>query len=250
MNSALWVTTWFLLLTASPTEAPSIPEIVARSIEFHGGDLYRKTRSSFDICSKSGCFSVTTRVQGGQFDHEVAEAQGERQRWVRSTNGEVEVHEFGKALEISPDQEQKWRDWVMARVYFALLPFRLQDPSVRYQDLGLVDWADRSLHRVKVTFETGSSSDASDEFMYWFDPQTSRLELFAYTYENSDGSQGMRFRRLSNYRRIGGLLFFDQENLGREDHLLGLEQISAASLDDQLKPISMVRLRKIRVQPN
>ena len=85
--------------------------------------------------------------------------------------------------------------------------------------------------------------------MYWFDPKTARLEQFAYTYVNSDGSRGLRFRRLNNFRRVSGLLLFDQENLGREDHSLPLEAIDPVTVDSQLRVISQVSLQRVSVKP-
>jgi hypothetical protein len=224
-------------------------EIVDRSIELHGGDLYRHSVISFAICSKSGCFDVTTRMDGGLYDHTAEEAQGERQRWARSSNDSIEVREFGKDVPVAESEAQRWRDWVMARVYFALLPFRLTDPSVYQQDLGTVDWEGRELHRVKVTFEAESSSDSSDEFLYWFDLKTARLEYFAYTYVNGDGSRGLRFRKLHNHRRVGGILLFDQENLGREDHSLALEEINPTTVRERLRDVSQIRLEEVKVEP-
>lgn len=248
MNRALLITLFCgLTTTAAATAEP--PEIVQRSIEFHGGPLYTASTASFDICSRSGCFAVTSTMEGGLFTHTVQEAQGERQRWVRTTNDSVEVREFGRPLDVAPDQQQAWRDWVMQRVYFALLPFRLADPSVLYQDLGPTDWQGRALHRVHVTFETGSSTDASDEYMYWFDPESARLEQFAYTYVNTNGTRGLRFRRLHNYRRIGGILLFDQENLGRDDHSLPLVEVTAETVAERLRPVSQVRLEDPRITP-
>ena len=55
-----------------------------------------------------------------------------------------------------------------------------------------------------MTFAAGSSTDAEDEYLYWFDPETARLEQFAYSFQGRPG--GLRFRRLDNYRRVGGIL--------------------------------------------
>jgi hypothetical protein len=134
----------------------------------------------------------------------------------------------------------------MARVYFVFLPYRLNDPSVIQRDLGLETWEGRQLHKVKVTFPPGSSSDAQDEFIYWFDPTTARLEQFAYSFE--DDPDGIRFRRLSNYRRIGGILFFDQENLGVEGDEYSVDQITPAFVEQSMREISIITLEDVRVE--
>ena len=69
----------------------------------------------------------------------------------------------------------------------------------------------------------------------------------AYTYQDEPG--GLRFRRLFNYRRVGGILFFDQENLGLEGAGLGVDAITPQYVEDALRPISTVTLEDVRVEP-
>ena len=159
-------------------EHPSAPgdtvkrlPIVDRAIAFHGGELYRHSTAELDICSKSGCFHLWVKADGDAWEHRVSGQVRDRLLKVRATHDAVEAWEDGEPLAIA-GKEQSYRDFAMARVYFPFLPYRLNDPSVLKQDLGLVDWEGRKLHRVKVTFESGSSTDADDEYMYWFDPET------------------------------------------------------------------------------
>lgn len=221
--------------------------IVDRAIQHHGGDVYGKSEARLDVCSKSGCFRVETRATEGSLDFEVSGKARGKLREVRSWDGVTTVLEDGEAMAVSPDDLQPYLDWAMARIYFCFLPYRLNDPGVYKQDLGLTTWEGRHLHRIKVTFEPGSSTDASDEYMYWFDPETARLEYFAYTYDDNGG--GLRFRRAINHRRLGGILFFDQENLGTEGADLSVDAIDAAYVRDQLRYVSTVRFENIKVSP-
>ena len=134
----------------------------------------------------------------------------------------------------------------MARIYFPFLPHRLDDPGVRQHDLGLETWDGKSLHKVKVTFESGSSTDADDEYLYWLDPDTGRVERFAYSYHTGGG--GLRFRRAIDHRRVGGILFFDQENYGAEGAGLSVEDITPGFVEERMRLVSTVRLRNIRVE--
>jgi hypothetical protein len=97
-----------------------------------------------------------------------------------------------------------------------------------------------------VRFAEGSSTDADDEYTYWFDPESGRLEQFAYSY--SGNPDGLRFRKLHNYREVGGLLFFDQENLGAEGEGLSVGAITPEFVADRLRVVSEVRLEGIRVE--
>ena len=242
------LTTVLALGTGSVISASGeMPPIVAEAIEFHGGDLYESSVTELEICSKSGCFGVESRVDGGLFRHDVVDLRPGRDRRVRITNDEVRMWKEGKEVPVPPGEEQRWRDWVMARVYFAFLPYRLGDPSVRFHDRGMETWGGRELHRIGVSFEPGSSSGADDEFVYWFDPETGRLEQFAYSFSGDPG--GLRFRPGFDYRRVGGLLFFDQENFGVEGPDLAVESIDPEFVEEEMELVSTVTLREIEVEP-
>lgn len=242
---------WLAAATVGAEDAPPLtteaPPIIAKAIDFHGGETFEHSRSELDMCSKSGCFHVEATVQGAQFTYQVTGMQRDTHLKVRMSNDSVERWFDGQPAPMVAADEQRYRDWVMARIYFCFLPYRLLDPSVRYQDLGLVDWDGKSLHLVAVSFAPGSSTDANDQYRYWFDPESGRLELFAYSYEGEPG--GLRFRRLIDHRRVGGLLFFDQENLGIEGEDLDIADIDAAYVAAKMRPISEVTLRSIRVTP-
>lgn len=219
-------------------------EIVERAIAHHGGERYRNSRTRFELCSKSGCYDVSAAVDGGFYEYRVKGPVREGVREVVVSNDRVLYWHDGQAMKVTPENEVALRDWVMGRVYFSFLPYRLDDDSVVQEDLGLETWNGRELHKVKVTFIPGSSTDADDEFLYWFDPQTARLEQFAYSFVGSPG--GLRFRRLYNFRRIGGLLFCDQENWGATGDELRVEQIDSDFLTS-MERISTVELASIQV---
>lgn len=221
--------------------------IVNRSIEHHGGDLYRHSETELRVCSKSGCFDVLARLEGGLFEYDVRGEVNGKPRRVRVTNQSAERWDAGEPVPLDDEGRQAARDFASARVYFAFLPFRLNDPLVFKRDLGLERWGERELQKVKVTFAPGSSSDASDEYLYWFDPETGRVEQFAYSYAGQN--PGLRFRRAVNHRRVGGILFFDQENLGVEGPGLTVDAITPEFVRERMKPVSTVTLENIRVKP-
>jgi hypothetical protein len=240
-----------VVVTAGPGWAregsPGRAEIVARAIEHHGGEVYARSETSLELCSRSGCYSMRVRTDGGIYRHEVSGPFRGRRRTVVADNETVSVSLDGERLPVTEGSGQALRDWATARIYFAFLPYRLDDPSVVQQDLGLETWHGRRLHKVKVSFVAGSSTDASDEYLYWFDPVTARLEQFAYSFEGSPG--GLRYRRLSNYRRVGGILFFDQSNLGVEGAGLSVDQITPEFVEERMRAVSEVRLRNLEVKP-
>ena len=234
------------LAPASGARVARLP-VVDRAIAFHGGALYEASRTRLRLCSLSGCWDLDVRMDEGVYDHRVRGSYRGRERRVRVTNESAEHWLGGEARPVrGPDEEGILRDWVMARIYFWFLPYRLNDPGVYKEDLGLEVWKGKELRKVKVTFEVGTGTDAQDEYLYWLDAATGRVEQFAYSYESGD--PGLRFRRNFNYRRVGGILFFDQENLGVEGDGLTVDLITPQYVDTALRPVSTVELKDIRVE--
>lgn len=249
-----------ILLAASGLASPALgqdtpvpdpmtaQEIVDRAIAFHGGDLYESTETVLTISSASGSFQVVSRMEGDRFDHTVTGATREGvERKIRSTNDRVELWLDGQPQEVAADEEQRLRDVVNARVYFPFLPYRLNDPSVSKKDLGFEEWDGRRLRKIKVSFASGTSTSANDEYLYWFDPETGRLEQFAYSF--SAGNGGLRLRKGFNYRRVGGILFMDSENWGLGGQGHEVEEVTPELAATKLEKISTVTLSDIEVEP-
>ncbi len=223
--------------------------IVTRSIAFHGGDVYQHSQIDFVIASKSGAFKVEAWNDGGLFDYRVHKGPpGEGTTW-RHTNRDgsdvLERTEAGQPLVLDDEARAAVQTAVASRIYFPFLPLRLNDGNTWKEDQGLETWDGRELQRVKVTFTAGTSERSDDAYAYWFDPETARLEAFAYSF-----SGGLRYRPLVNYRRVGGVLFFDQPNYALDGSGLSVDQITPEFVASEMKLLSTVVLEDIEVTPN
>jgi hypothetical protein len=236
-------------LPAQEAAAGAVPAIVERAIEFHGGDLFEHSETAFDIASKSGTFHVEVRRDGGLYRQVVELDTDAGRRRVTVTNDAVEVTVDGKPVKVRRRDEQRWRDHVAARVWFPFLPYGLANEGVYTHDLGLETWpveggGTRQLHKVKVTFQPGTSTDADDEYLFWFDPETGRMEQLAYSFDG-----GLRFRTAKSFRRVGGLLFEDQENYGIDEKGRRVDEITPELVANEMEHVSTVELRDVRVAP-
>ncbi len=240
------------VLPASAEEPRELPPIVAKAIELHGGDRYESTESAFDIASRSGTFRVEVRRDGGLYRQVVEADTPEGRRRVTVTNDAVELSIDGRTRPVPESEAQRWRDHVAARVWFPYLPYGLAGDGVYTHDLGLEEWplpageGTRELHKVKVTFQPGSSTEADDEYLFWFDPETGRLEQLAYSFDG-----GLRFRTAKSFRRVGGILFADHENHGidfEEGESRSVDEITPAMVKEEMEHISTVELRGIDVR--
>lgn len=238
----------------SAEEAPSttMPPIVETSIDFHGGDVYRRSRIALTLTSLSGSSRIEAELDGGLFDYTVtAPATGEPQRRVRFTNqgGSNRTLDWrdGGWVELDGRAAARARSWLIGKVYFPFLPFRLADPGVHFRHLGTEVWDGRPLAKVKVTFSPHSDPEADDEYLFWFDPDTGRMEQFAYSFQSGGG--GLRLRRAVDYERVGGVLFSDQENLGVDGPGHTVDQVTPAFAAEHLEPVSSVELSDVEVEP-
>jgi hypothetical protein len=229
-----------------PVEEKSVPPIVEKAIDHHGGDLYTSTESSFEIASASGTFRVEVRRNGGLYEQAVESVTQEGMRRVVVTNDGVELLMDGKAQRVPERDARRWRSHVDARVWFPYLPYGLANDGVYTHDEGLEEWPDGPLHRVKVTFQPGSSSGSEDEYLFWFDPETGQLEQLAYSFAG-----GLRFRVAKSFRRVGGLLFADHENYGidfEEGESRSVDEITPEMVENEMEHISTIELRNIEVR--
>lgn len=234
------------LLAAQPSHHP----LVERAVAFHGGALYEATETTMTIASASGSFDLRVSRDGGLFEIEVegAVADGTPRRALLTNDG-VREWRGGEELTLDAAGAARARRFVEARVWFPFLPYGLMGDAVRHEDQGLERWGERSLQRVKVTFETAPGEDPADEYAFWLDPETGRVEQYAYAYDQGTPRAGLRFRRARNHRRVGGLLFFDVANLGIDDRRdLSVDLVDPA-FAAKLKPISEVELSAIEVTP-
>lgn len=223
--------------------------IVDKAIEFHGGPLFQRSHTTLTIASLSGSFDISARMDSGRFEYVVSGKTRSGERRVRWTNDSLERWDDGKPVPLETDEDrQRAEDFVNARVYFAFLPYRLNDGNTYKEDLGIEEYDGRKLHKVKVTFRPGTSTDADDEYMYWFDPDTGRMEQFAYSFVVGDG--GLRLRKVTKFEEVGGILFaVEQENYAIDGQGFKVEQITPEYVAKNMKLLSTVTLKDIKVTP-
>lgn len=254
---AVALTLPFAAIAASSEQWVERLPIVDRAIEHHGGAAYTASEVALRLCSANGCFDLDVAADGGLYTHTVTREDGSLR--VRASNDKVELWENGVEKPVPSEDDARRRRFVSARVYFPFLPYRLNDPGVQKLDLGIVDWEGRKLHQVRIRFGDGAATPAdgaapggeakqtSDEYMYWFDPDSGEVVYFAYDFVGDPS--GIRFRRMINPRRIGAILFFDQENLGADGDGYDVGAIDPHFVAEKLKPISVVLLTSIEVRP-
>ena len=248
-HAALWIVVASLAASAAcgtSSADPDLPDIVARAIEHHGGDLYEGSKISMTITSLSGSFQIDATRDGGQFEHVVTDPprDGRPGRRVELTNDGVQEWRGGQELTLDAEGERRARAFADARVFFPLLPYTLKGGDIHFEDRGLETWDGRELQRMKVTFTPGTSNDADDAYTFWFDPETGRVEQFGYDFDN-----GLRFRKATSFQRVGGVLFSDQENYAVDGGKVPVDTLTPEYVAESMRLLSTVVISDITVEP-
>ena len=223
------------------TEAEAI---VARAIEAHGGDVLRHSRVTFDFRGRS--FSATH--DGGLFRYE---------RTFRDSTGLV--HDVlandtlyrevdGARVDLTDAQRRSVESGVNSVIYFALLPFKLDDPAVQTRYLDSTRVRGEPYHEIEITFaREGGGRGYRDRYVYWFHRDRHTMDYLAYAFEEDGG--GTRFRETLGTRTLGGVRFADYRNYTAGTLGTAIERYDELAGTDALEHVSDVVLENVRVEP-
>ncbi|NIS49152.1 MAG: hypothetical protein GWN61_25160, partial [candidate division Zixibacteria bacterium] len=186
----------------------AVPQaVIDQTIKVHGGDRYSASMIEFDFRDKH----YTARREDGLFTYtrSFADSIGKikdvltNQRFKRTINGlKVQLRERDK---------RRYAASVNSVIYFALLPFPLNDPAVKKRYIGETPINGQPYHTIEITFrKEGGGQDYQDVFAYWIHKTDFTMDYLAYRFHDDGG--GTRFRDAYNPRTINGIRFADYHN--------------------------------------
>jgi len=218
--------------------------IVDRAIEAHGGDLIDDRRIEFDF---RGRRYVSTR-EDGQFTYEriFTDTTGDRIRDVL-TNEMFYRQLNGERVDLPAKDSAAYANSVNSVIYFALLPYYLNDPSAIKEYLGEESVQGKPYHKVKVTFrQEGGGKDFQDEFIYWFQRDNYTMDYLAYNYETEGG--GARFREAYNVRTVDGIRFADYINYKPTEKTMDVASFAQRFEEGELEELSRIDIENVQVE--
>jgi hypothetical protein len=232
------------LTLAACAGQPDAQEIVDEAIAAHGGERYEHSVIEFDFRGKH----FVVRRDGGVFAYERSyhDSLG-AVREVLDNEGVIrEVN--GQRVELDEREARRLASTINSVVYFALLPYRLNDPAVQKRYLGRATVKGEPYHKVEVTFaKEGGGQDYEDRFVYWFHRQRKTMDYLAYTFQVNQG--GSRFRRAVNSRVVGGIRFADYLNFTADTLRTEIERYDQVFEKGSLRKVSEIVLENVKVQP-
>jgi hypothetical protein len=117
----------------------------------------------------------------------------------------------GEPAKLTPKDSSAYANSLNSVMYFAFLPYFLQDPAVNISYQGKTTIKDIPYYELAVSFSAdGGGKDFEDEYAYWFRQSDFTLDYLAYNFLVNGG--GARFREAYNSREVNGIIFQDYIN--------------------------------------
>lgn len=217
-------------------------KIIDRAIEAHGGAYYERAKIGFDF--RNIHYTIMKTPSRFEFSREFEDSVGVVLDVLN--NGGFSRSIDGKVVNVVEERENAYSNSVNAVAYFAFLPYGLNDPAVHKEYVKESELEGNTYDVIKVNFgEDGGGEDFEDEFLYWINKATDRMDYLAYNYHTDGG--GVRFRKAINPRRVNGILIQDYKNYMPVDKNTPLEELEELYKSGKLELLSEIVLEEVQV---
>ena len=193
---------------AEPVVLSKSDQLINDAIVAHGGDLYKTAAYSFTFRGKE--YSV--KNENENFSYSVKSESDNGQVTIDVlTNDSFKRTVDGVDVSLTTEEESKYSNGLNSVIYFALLPYKLNDASVHTQYVEETTIKGEKYDLVAISFaKEGGGQDHDDEYAYWINQKDKKIDYFAYNYRVNGG--GARFRSALNRSVVDGITFQDYIN--------------------------------------
>lgn len=223
--------------------ADSAQIIIDAALKAHGATVLSNSIVDFDF--RSFHFKVTRRSGSFAYERSFRDSSGQ---WVRDvlTNANFMREVNGKKALITAQDSAGYANSVNSVVYFALLPYFLNDKAVQKKYLGQSTLKGQVYDKIEVTFASdGGGKDFDDRYVYWFHRQQHTMDYLAYNFQVDGG--GARFREAVNVRTVNGVRFADYVNYKPKADRRDIEKFDTLLESNELEKISDVKTENVKV---
>ena len=225
--------------TTTPKTVDKSTKILQEAMKAHGGNLYDQANYQFIFRNKEYSFknngkNYTYTVKSTK-DGNITEDILENETFSRQVNK--------KPVTLSEKKKNSAIGSVNSVIYFATLPHKLNDAAVNKKFVEETTIKGQKYDVLKVTFnEEGGGEDHDDQYHYWINKNTKKIDYLAYNYQVNGG--GVRFRSAYNTRVVDGITFQDYINYKAE---VGtpLKELPALYEKGSLKELSRIETEKV-----
>lgn len=229
----------FLLLAGCSQETAQ--DVVDKCIHAHGGDSYATFQAEFDFRDKH----YTIKRKEGEYVYTRSFTDSTGRYYDELTNQGFKRLRNDTLVTLSDERTKAFTNSVNSVIYFALLPFGLNDPAVIKTMIGKTTLDGELYHLIEISFkQEGGGTDFEDKFLYWIHTSSYTMDYMAYSYQTNGG--GLRFRKAYNPQVVGGIRFQDYINYKPKDEknttLQDLEQLYTKAELEELSRIEVKNL--------
>jgi len=203
----IWVILGTLFIYSCSNTSLDPQDIVDRSIEVSGGQMYNQLDLEFDFRDRH--YRIVRDHGVFQFERHFKDSTGMVKDVVTNDGFQRFVNDV--VVEVVDSMATKYYNSINSVQYFILLPYGLNDEAVNKSYLGKVELKGQDYHKIQITFDQeGGGKDFEDVFVYWIRTDNFKVDYLAYSYLTDGG--GMRFREAFNERIVKGLRVLDYNN--------------------------------------
>ena len=244
MKHVLLIVGVFIVFLSCETKSKE-QEVIDRAIEEHGGKAYEQVKVSFDF--RKIHYEVLKTPERYEYIREFDDSLG-RVKDILNNEGFRRLVD-GQEVQVTDERRQAYSNSVNSVAYFALLPYGLNDAATQKEWVRETEMEGNFYDVIYVNFlEDGGGEDFEDEFLYWINRETDRMDFLAYTFHTEGG--GVRFRKAVNQRIIDGVLIQDYENYmptGAEKRP-PLDKMEYLYISGGLELLSEIQLKNVKVE--
>ena len=234
-----------LVLTSCQEEKESISadEIISKTIENAGGDIYKRATVQFKFRDNT----YKSIRNGGEFQLEriTSDSSGTFRDVVSNTG--FQRFKNDSLINVPDSMTVRYSGGVNSVHYFALLPYGLNDRAVNKKLLGDAEIKGEPYYQLKITFQQeGGGAAHHDEFLYWIHKDKFTIDYLAYKFMEDEG--GIRFREANNPRIIQGIRFVDYNNYKIDDFTTELCNLDELFEQGKLELVSIIKTEDVEVE--
>ncbi len=231
--------------TGSCTSSLTDPQqIIDKTIVASGGEKYTNSTIEFDFRERH---YIAIRA-GGKFSYERIFKDSTRTIHDYVSNDGFRREMDGVVVEVADSMKVKYTSSTNSVIYFALLPYGLNDASVQKKFLGETVIDDKAYYKIEISFlQDGGGEDFQDMFNYWISKDDFNIGFLSYSFSENDEISS-RLRKGYNPRRIENVLFLDYINYKPKDNKVRFDQLEELYEKDELEELSKIELQNISVK--
>ena len=219
-------------------------QIIDKAIVAAGGEKYTNSIIEFDFRERH---YIAIR-EGGKFSYQRVFRDSTKTFHDFVSNDGFKREIDGVVADVADSMKVKYTSSTNSVIYFALLPYGLNDAAVQKKFLGETIMDGKAYYKVEVSFrQDGGGEDFQDMFNYWVSKDDFSIGYLSYSFSENDETSS-RLRKAYNPRRIGNILFLDYINYKPKDNKVRFDQLEELYEKDELEELSKIELQNISVK--